>query len=101
MAFTYLVINLIFIVCIVVMFMQYLEKPTKSWWVTFGILVALTAVFDSIIIWAGIVGYNPEKILGAYIGFAPLEDFFYAALAIIIVPALWNLFDPNRRSERK
>lgn len=96
MAFTYLIMNLFFLACIVVLFIQYLAKPTKSWWITLGAMLLLTAVFDSIIIWAGIVGYDPQKILGLYVGFAPIEDFFYAILAVIIVPALWNLYEANK-----
>jgi len=101
MAITYLVMNLIFLVCIVVLFMQHLVKPTQAWWATLIILLILTAVFDSIIVGAGIVGYNPDKILGFRLGFAPVEDFFYALLAVIIVPALWNLFDSKKGSEKK
>ena len=101
MAFTYLVLNLIFLVCMVVFFLQYIKKPTKSWLITLLVLLVLTAVFDSIIVWAGIVGYDPQKILGLYVGFAPIEDFFYAILAVIIVPALWNLFDTKKESETK
>lgn len=86
--------NLVFLVCVVVLFMQYIKKPTKAWWITLGALLVLTAIFDSIIIWATIVGYDASKILGIYIGYAPIEDFFYAILAVIIVPALWTLFSP-------
>jgi lycopene cyclase domain-containing protein len=49
-------------------------------------------VFDSLIIAAGIVGYDTAKILGIYIGTAPIEDFMYALLAAVIVPALWKGF---------
>lgn len=101
MAFTYLLINLIFLVCIAVLFMQHLVKTNKAWWTTLIVLLILTAIFDSIIIAAGIVGYNPQKILGAYLGFAPIEDFFYAALAVIVVPALWNIFDPKKGTIKK
>ncbi len=99
MAFTYLLMNVIFLVCIVVLFFNYIKKPTKQWLITLGILLLLTAVFDSIIIWAGIVGYDPHKILGLYVGLAPIEDFFYAILAAVIVPAFWNLFDKRKVTE--
>ena len=101
MAFTYLILNLVFLVCIFVLFMQHMKKPNKSWWITLAILLVLTAVFDSIIIWAGIVDYDIQKILGLYVGKAPFEDFFYAILAVLIVPTLWNLFEPKNRQEKK
>jgi len=101
MAFTYLVMNLIFLVCIAVLFMQYLVKPTKAWWQTLIVLLILTAIFDSILIGAGVVGYDPQKIIGLHVGLAPVEDFFYAVLAVIIVPALWNLFNTKKGSTKK
>ncbi|RYF29253.1 MAG: lycopene cyclase domain-containing protein [Chloroflexi bacterium] len=55
----------------------------------------MTAVFDSLLIAVGIVGYDLDKILGIYIGKAPIEDFFYAILAAIIIPALWNRNEKN------
>jgi lycopene cyclase domain-containing protein len=101
MAFTYLIVNVVFLVCIVVLFMQYLAKPTKSWWITLLILLILTAVFDSILVGMSIVGYNSDRILGIYIGNAPIEDFFYAVMAVVIVPALWNLFDTKKGKTTK
>lgn len=58
---------------------------------TLCILIVTTAVFDSIIIAAGIVGYDTSKLLGIYIGHAPIEDFFYAVLACVVVPAVWEI----------
>jgi len=101
MATTYLMMNIFFLVCVGVIFLQHLVKPTKNWWIALAILIVLTAIFDSIIIGAGIVGYDTNKILGLYVGFAPIEDFFYAILAIIIVPALWNLFEPKKEATKK
>jgi len=101
MASTYLMMNIFFLVCVGVLFLQHLVKPTKNWWITLAVLVVLTAVFDSIIIWAKIVAYDTDKILGLYVGLAPIEDFFYAILAIIIVPTLWNLFEPKKESRNK
>jgi len=92
MAFTYLILNIVFILCAMGLLWKYLKKPTKAWWITLAVLLVLTAIFDNLIIWAGIVGYDPTKILGLYIGLAPVEEFFYAILAVIIVPALWRRF---------
>lgn len=102
MAFTYLILNLVFIAIISVVFFKYLRKPTTTWWLVFISLVTLTAIFDSLIIGAGIVGYDPTKLLGLYIGLAPIEDFFYAILAAIIVPVLWKVFQqPNKVTEKE
>jgi lycopene cyclase domain-containing protein len=53
-------------------------------------LLAITAVGDSLIVGSGIVAYDPTKILGIMIGFAPVEDFAYAIVAIVLVPVIWN-----------
>jgi lycopene cyclase domain-containing protein len=63
------------------------------------ILVVLTAVFDNVIIGLDIVGYDPQRILGIYIYKAPVEDFFYALLAVYVVPALWQYY--GKQSEGK
>lgn len=90
MAFTYLILNVVFLAIIVFLLVQEYTKPSKAWYITLAILLGLTLVFDNLIIIAGIVGYDTTKILGLYLGKAPIEDFFYALLAVIIVPVLWK-----------
>ena len=57
---------------------------------TMVVLIAATAIFDSAIVGFGIVGYDEAKILGITIGNAPIEDFFYAVLAGVIIPIIWQ-----------
>lgn len=97
-SFTYLLVNLVFLACILVLLAPSIKKPSKAWWLMFAVLMLLTAVFDSLIVWAGIVGYDASKILGIYVGFAPIEDFFYAILAACIVPLFWKRFDAQNKS---
>ncbi len=59
------------------------------------ILLALTAVFDNLMIRLGFFGYNPEWISGVFVGVAPLEDFAYPLAAVVLLPALWTLFTPS------
>ena len=59
---------------------------------TTAVMFSLTAIFDNVIIGTGIVAYDPNKISGITIGFAPIEDFAYTLLAIVLVPSLFNLF---------
>lgn len=54
----------------------------------FGLLV-LTAVFDTVMIAAGLFTYTDERIVGLRIGLAPVEDFAYPLAAVILLPALW------------
>jgi lycopene cyclase domain-containing protein len=59
--------------------------------ITLIALLAFTAVFDNLIIGAGIVAYDPAKISGIYIGIAPIEDFAYSVAAVLVLPTLWGL----------
>ena len=70
----------------------------RHWWVakpllgTAAVMLTLTAIFDNVIIGTGIVAYDLEKISGIKIGVAPIEDFAYTVLAIVLVPSLFNFF---------
>lgn len=59
---------------------------------TLAALLVLTAVFDTLIIAAGIVAYDDELISGARILLAPIEDFAYPFAAVLLLPSLWTLF---------
>ena len=59
---------------------------------TAAVMLSLTAIFDNVIIATGIVAYDQEKISGIMIGVAPIEDFAYTVLAIVLVPSLFNFF---------
>ena len=65
-----------------------------------GVLVLLTAVFDNLMIAAGLFTYPPEHLSGLRIGLAPLEDFSYAVCAAFLVPAVYSLLSPGRARER-
>ncbi|MCU1472602.1 lycopene cyclase domain-containing protein [Amnibacterium sp.] len=60
------------------------------------VLVVATAVFDSVIVGTGIVGYDATRILGLRIGVAPVEDFAYPVAAGLALPALWHLLGRRR-----
>jgi lycopene cyclase domain-containing protein len=53
------------------------------------VMLVLTAIFDNMIIGFGLVDYDPELISGVRIGVAPIEDFAYTVVAMIVVPMLW------------
>jgi lycopene cyclase domain-containing protein len=93
---TYLILNIIFIAVVVALLRLKFARPSRAWLATLAILIVLTAIFDTIIIHFDIVGYDEGKLLGIYIGAAPIEDFFYAILAVILIPTLWNKLGGNR-----
>ena len=59
----------------------------SCWTVT--ALVIMTAIFDNFIVGSGIVAYNPETLSGAFIGYAPIEDFAYTLVAAVLIPLTW------------
>jgi len=86
----YLLLNLVFAIVIIVVLRTWrLSRPQI---LTLIPLLVLTAVFDSLIIYYGIVGYDLSQISGVYIGKAPIEDFFYTIVAVMIVPYFWHKF---------
>lgn len=58
--------------------------------ITALIVLALTAVFDNLMIAAGLFAYSDAHISGIRIGAAPIEDFAYPLAAVILLPALWS-----------
>ncbi len=55
------------------------------------VLLVLTAVFDNLMIAAGLVSYDDDLTSGIRLGLAPIEDFSYAVAAAVFVPAVWGL----------
>ena len=87
---TYIILNTIFIVTVALLLRVPLHRPSKSWFASLAVLLLMTAVFDSLIVGFAIVVYDPARLLGIYISKAPIEDFFYALLAMLIVPLIYN-----------
>lgn len=85
---TYVLIN-IFFLCLVILCLR-ITHINRAQLVTLGILIVMTALFDTIIVGLSIVGYDPERISGIFIGVIPIEDFFYALMAALVVPIIWD-----------
>ncbi|WP_420113119.1 lycopene cyclase domain-containing protein [Pseudactinotalea sp.] len=62
------------------------------------VLVALTAIFDNVMIAAGLFDYADAQISGIRIGLAPIEDFAYPLAGVLLLTAAWNLLDRGERS---
>ena len=60
------------------------------------VLLALTAVFDNVMISAGLFTYPAEHLSGLHIGLAPIEDFSYPLAAAFLIPAVWTLLTPKK-----
>ena len=65
--------------------------------ITFGVVGVLTAIFDNIMIRAGLFWYSQSTTSGIYVGRAPIEDFSYAIACCLALPGLWLLFGTKRK----
>lgn len=63
-----------------------------------GFLLVSTALFDNLIVGSGLVAYDESKILGIRLGVAPIEDFLYAIVAVLVTASLWQIL--RRRDTR-
>jgi lycopene cyclase domain-containing protein len=64
--------------------------PKRPILLTGLVLIALTVVFDNIIVGVGLVDYDEDLILGVRMPIAPVEDLAYTVGAVMLVPALWT-----------
>lgn len=97
---TYWALNAVFLaVAAVVAVASGLSRPPaislRAVAITAAAVLVMTAVFDNVMIAVGLFGYNPDRISGAFLGLAPLEDFAYAIAAVILLPSLWHLLPPR------
>jgi lycopene cyclase domain-containing protein len=92
---TYWMLNLVFLGVVALVAIAALIARRSPSWRAVGLaaipLLALTAIFDNVLVGTGIVGYDPALISGARIGVAPLEDFAYTIAALVLLPAVWSL----------
>lgn len=104
---TYLILNIIFFIPILAIAAwayrtrRQLLPSRRAIGITLIVLLLATAVFDNVLIAAGIVDYNPDLILGIRLALAPIEDFAYTVGACILLPSLWALIPgraPNQES---
>ena len=56
----------------------------------------MTLVFDNLIILAGIVGYDERLISGIKLGVAPIEDFSYTLVGLVLIPLTWELLGKKK-----
>jgi lycopene cyclase domain-containing protein len=56
------------------------------------VLMLMTAVFDNLIILAGIVSYDESKLSGIKILVAPIEDFAYTLVLVPLIALVQSYF---------
>ena len=71
-----------------------LRGPERRRWLigvggSLAVILVLTAIFDNLMISAGLVAYDDALTSGIRLGVAPIEDFAYAVAAAVFVPSVW------------
>lgn len=64
-----------------------------SWAVATSVLLALTAVFDNVMLAAGFYDYSADGISGLRLGLMPLEDFLYPLVGALLLSGAWQLLN--------
>lgn len=99
---TYIILNAVFIGAALLWLL--INKPALSYkkvLATVAILLVFTAVFDAVLIGLDIYTYDYSKTLNIKLGNVPVEDFFYAIMAGILVPAVWVVLGKKDKNETK
>ncbi len=101
---TYTLIVIPFVVITVIVTLATLRRPAfarrmAASSVAAVVLLVLTAIFDNLMIQAGLVVYPEEHLSGLRIGVAPLEDFSYPLCAAFLVPAVFTLLTRSTPQE--
>lgn len=60
--------------------------------ITALVMLTLTLIFDNVIIGTGIVAYDTSRLSGIMLGYAPIEDFAYTLVALVLTPSLFEMF---------
>lgn len=98
---TYAVLLAPVLAAAIVVLVVALRARRRSWValaIAAAILLALTIVFDTLMIAADLFRYDDALLLGPRIGLAPVEDLAYALIALFVVVALWRLLPTRIRS---
>lgn len=94
---TYVALSLAVLALLAVVTLRTLRPlPKRPLLWTAIVLIALTAVFDNVIVGLGIVEYDHSKISGLLLWLAPIEDFAYALGAVLLIPVLWTWLGPTK-----
>jgi lycopene cyclase domain-containing protein len=98
---SYWALNAIFLAVVAAVALAAVFARRAPRWASVGlvavVLLVFTAVFDNIMIRVGLVGYDRERISGAFVGVAPVEDFAYTIAAVVLLPSLWSLLGAKKK----
>jgi lycopene cyclase domain-containing protein len=72
-----------------------LARPSRSWWrstlVVAVLLLVMTVLFDTLMIAVDLFDYDTSALLGPRLLLVPVEDLAWPLVAVLALPALWEL----------
>jgi lycopene cyclase domain-containing protein len=61
----------------------------KVWWVAYAIVLFFQLLTNGVLTGRGVVRYDPERILGWRIAYAPVEDVLFGFAMVLLTLATW------------
>ena len=94
---SYLLLDAVFLAAAAAVAVALLGRTPRGHAAALGLgavaLLVLTALFDNLMIAAGLFAYDPAQLTGIRIGLAPLEDFAYPVAGVLLLGTLWGVLD--------
>jgi len=70
---------------------------TRTFWVFWAVMAALTTLVNGYLTWRPIVRYGAEFFLGIRVFTIPVEDYFFGFALITANLIIWELFTDTRK----
>jgi lycopene cyclase domain-containing protein len=61
----------------------------KAFWVAYAIVLFFQLIVNGLLTGLEIVRYDPDRILGLRIAYAPVEDIFFGFAMVLLTLSLW------------
>jgi lycopene cyclase domain-containing protein len=75
-------------------------RLSRQWWLctvtVAAVLLVLTAAFDSLMIAIDLFRYDTAALTGLRVSLVPVEDFAWPLVAVLVLPALWEVLGRRR-----
>ncbi|WP_375493827.1 lycopene cyclase domain-containing protein [uncultured Jatrophihabitans sp.] len=61
----------------------------RAFWTAYGIVVFFQLIVNGVLTGLRIVRYDPQRILGVHLAFAPVEDLLFGFTMVLLTLSLW------------
>ncbi len=73
----------------------------KVWWVAYAIVLFFQLLTNGVLTGRGVVRYDPERILGWRIAYAPVEDLLFGFAMVTLTLASWAAVNRRANTARR